>query len=218
MTGFSGSPKLVKGGIVVADPASLTVLRVISLQYNPDTVTRSLQVQGTAGGGDRSEALRLTGPAVETIKVEAELDASDQLERPVENPIVVAVGLHPQIALLESLVNPTVSALVAGNVQAAMGAIEIAPAQAPLTLFVWSAQRIVPIRITELSVVEDGFDPNLNPIRARVSLGMRVLSVDDLGFTHPGGTVFLGHLQRKETLAARAGAPSLQALGIGGVR
>jgi hypothetical protein len=218
MSGFPGSPRLLKGGIVVADPASLAVLRVITLQYNPETVTRTLQVQGTAGGGERSEALRLTGPAVENIKLDAEMDATDQLEQPDQNPVTVQFGLHAQIAVLESLVNPRVSDLVAGNAQAAGGAIEIAPTQAPLTLFVWSAQRIVPVRITEFSIVEDGFDALLNPIRARLSLGLRVLSVDDLGFAHPGGTVFLGHLQRRETLAGRASLPGLQALGIGGLR
>jgi hypothetical protein len=217
MTGFSGSPKLIKGGIVVADPETLAVRHVITLQYNPETVTRSLQVQATAGGGERSEALRLTGPAVETIKFDAELDATDQLEHPDQNPTAVELGLHPQIALLESLVNPTSGDLVSENTQAASGAIEIAPAQAPLTLLVWSAQRIVPVRITDFSIVEDSFDPNLNPIRAKVSLGLRVLSVDDFGFAHPGGTVFLGHLQRKERLAARAGVAGIAALGIGGI-
>jgi hypothetical protein len=218
MSGFSGSPKLVKGGIVLADPVSLAVRRVITLQYNPETVTRSLQVQGTTATGDRSEALRLTGPAVETIKVDAELDATDQLEQPDKNPTTVEVGLHPQIALLESLVNPTASELIATNTSASQGMIEIAPVQAPLSFFVWSAQRIVPMRVTDFSIMEDGFDPNLNPIRARVSLGMRVLSVDDLGYAHPGGTVFLGYLRRRESLAQRARSADLQSLGIGAIR
>jgi hypothetical protein len=218
MNGFSGSPKLVKGGIVLADPTSLAVRRVITLQYNPESVTRSLQVQGTTATGDRSEALRLTGPAVETIKLDAELDATDQLEKPDANRAAVEVGLHPQIALLESLVNPTASELIATNTSAAMGMIEIAPAQAPLSFFIWSAQRIVPMRVTDFGILEDAFDSNLNPIRARISLGMRVLSVDDLGFAHPGGTAFLGYLRGREALALRARAAGLQSLGIGGIR
>lgn len=217
MNGFSGSPKLLKGGIVVADPVSLAVIRVITLQYNPETVTRTMQVQGT-GGGERSEALRLTGPAAETIKLDAELDATDPLEQPSLDPAAAEVGLHPQIAVLEALINPTVNDLVSGNTQAALGTIEIAPAHAPLTLFVWSPQRIVPVRISEFSVVEDSFDERLNPIRAKVTLGMRVLSVDDLGFAHPGGTVFLSHMRRKEALATRARTGELKALGIGGIR
>jgi hypothetical protein len=218
VTGFTASPRLIKGGIVVADPVSLAVRRVITLQYNPETVTRTMTVQGMAASGERSEALRLTGPATESIKVDAELDATDQLEHPDKNATTLDVGLHPQIAVLEALINPAVNDLVAENAQAALGIIEIAPAQAPLTLFVWSAQRIVPVRITEFSVVEDGFDERLNPIRAKVTLGMRVLSVDDLGYSHPGGTVYLGHLRRKEGLAARARSADLKALGIGAIR
>ena len=53
---------------------------------------------------------------------------------------------------------------------------------APLTLFIWSKNRIVPVRLTDFSITEEAFDPELNPIRAKVSLGMRVLNVDDLGF------------------------------------
>lgn len=218
MTGLTTSPRLIKGGIVVTDPVSLAVRRVITLQYNPETVTRTMQVQGMAASGERSDALRLTGPANETIKVDAELDATDQLEHPDQNDIALEVGLHPQIAVLEALINPTVNDLVSENAQAALGVIEIAPAQAPLTLFVWSAQRIVPVRITEFSVIEDTFDERLNPIRAKVTLGMRVLSVDDLGYSHPGGTLYLGHLRRKEGLAARARTFDLKSLGIGAIR
>ena len=97
-TPFPGSPKLVRGGLVQVDPTSGAVLRVITLQYNPDTLTRTLQIQGIGDNGERSEALRLKGPAVETIKVEAELDATDRLEDPTNNPNTLQYGLHPQIA------------------------------------------------------------------------------------------------------------------------
>ena len=62
--------------------------------------------------------------------------------------------------------------------------------ETPLTLFVWSKNRIVPVRITDFSITEEAFDTVLNPIRAKISLGMRVLSVDDLGFQHKGGALF----------------------------
>ena len=216
-TPFPGSPKLVRGGLVQVDPTSGSVLRVITLQYNPDTLTRTLQIQGIGDNGERSEVLRLKGPAVETIKVEAELDATDQLEDPNNNPNTVQFGLHPQIATLESLLNPSVSDLIDQDSLAQSGTLEIAPAEAPLALFVWSAQRVLPVRVTEFSVTEEAFDPSLNPIRAKVSLGLRVLNVDDLPFTHRGSTLFLSYLQRKQTLAALAPSAALDALGIGGL-
>lgn len=216
-TSFPISPRLLRGGLVVLDPRSGTVQRVIALQYNPDSLSRSLQIQGTGEGSERSETLRLKGPAVETIKLEAEIDATDQLEFPQQHGDTVRFGIQPQLAALEKLINPSAADLVAGNELASSGTIEIAPAQAPLTLFVWSKQRILPVRLTEFSITEEAFDPALNPLRAKVSLGLRVLSVNDVGFAHKAGTLFLGHLQNKEQLAAKAPGVALGALGLGGI-
>ena len=218
MTGLSTSPKLLKGGLVLIDPETAAIRRVITLQYNPESISRTLQVQGAGdGGGDRSEALRLKGPAVETIKLDAEIDAADQLELPDQNPNAAALGVHPQLAALEMLVNPPSADLAAAQALAAAGVIEILPAEAPLTVFVWSRQRILPVRVTELSVTEEAFDPALNPIRAKVSLGLRVLSVDDVGFGHRAGHLFMSYLQGKERLVGKSPAGTLAAFGIGGL-
>jgi hypothetical protein len=211
------SPKLARGGLVLLDPASGSVRRVIALQYNPDSLSRTLQVQGVGAEGDRSEALRLKGPAIETLKLEAEIDAADQLEFPDRHPNAVQFGIQPQLAALEMLVYPAATDLVAANQLAAAGTIEIAPAETLLTLFVWSRQRILPVRVTDLSVTEEAFDPALNPIRAKVSLGLRVLSVDDLGFSHKGGSLFLGYLKNKEQLAGRFAGGTLGHLGLGAI-
>jgi len=218
VTTFPGSPKLLKGGIVLLDPGSGAVVRVIVLQYNPDTLTRTLQVQGVgAESGDRLEALRLKGPPVETIKLDAELDAADQLELPDQNRNATQWGLQPQLAALETIVYPRSGELQAVNVLAAMGTIEIAPAEAPLALFVWSKARIVPVRFTDFSITEEAFDTALNPIRAKVSLGMRVLSVNDLPFGHKGSGLFLTYQQQKERLAALTAGGTLTALGLPGI-
>ena len=219
MTSFPGSPRLVKGGIVLIDPGSSAITRVIALQYNPDTVTRTLQVQGFTGGtggeANRSEALRLKGPPVETIKVDAELDATDQLE--LADGTATQVGIYPQLAALETIAYPTSAQLLANNALAQGGTLEIAPMETPLALFVWSKNRIVPVRITDFSVTEEAFDPSLNPVRAKVSLGLRVLSVDDLGFSHKGGSLYLIYQQQKEALVNRYRGAGLGALGIGGI-
>jgi len=195
------------------------VQTVIALQYNPDSLSRTLQIQAMPGGSDgvRVDALRLRGPAVETIKVEAELDATDQLEFPTQFPLAAQYGLHPQLAQLEMLVNPTVETLLADDAMANAGTLEIVPLEQPLTLFVWSSSRVIPVRLTDFSITEEAFDLNLNPIRAKVSLGMRVLSVDDLGFEHPGGRLFMSYLTNKEALAAQATSAALTTLGLGGL-
>lgn len=215
MTTFPNSPRLLKGGIVLIDPDSGAVGRIIALQYNPDTMSRTLQPQAVKEGGDRSEALRLTGPPVETIKVDVEIDATDQLE--IADGTTTAVGLHPQLASLELIVYPTSNQLQSNNSLAQAGTLEIAPMEAPLSVFVWSKQRVMPVRITDFSITEEAFDPALNPIRAKVSLGMRVLSVNDLGFSHRGSSLFMSYLQLKEQLALRSKSGTFSALGITGV-
>ena len=201
------------------DVDTSAVQSVIALQYNPDTLTRSLQIQSMPGGQDgvRVDALRLRGPAIETIKLEAELDATDQLEFPNQFPLAVQFGLQPQLAQLEMLINPTVETLLADDAMANAGTLEIIPLEQPLTLFVWSKSRVVPVRLTEFSITEEFFDTSLNPIRAKVSLSLRVLTVDDLGFEHPGGRMFMAYLSNKEQLASQAQSVALTVLGLGGL-
>jgi hypothetical protein len=212
------SPHLFKGGIVLIDPDTAAVRRIISLQYNPDTLTRSLQIQGvTTDGGDRSEILRLKGPPVETIKLDAEIDATDQLEFPDQNANAVEVGIQPQLAALEAIVYPTSQQLQSNNALAKSGTLEVIPMQSALTLFIWSKNRIIPVRLTDFSITEEAFDPSLNPIRAKVGLGMRVLSVNDVGFDAKAGSLYMIYQQQKERLATLAPASAFASLGIKGI-
>lgn len=216
MTTFPGSPRLIKGGVVLLDPSSFSLLRVIVLQYNPDTLSRTLQAQ-TAGGDSkdgRTEPLRFTGPPVETFKVEAEIDAADQMEQ--ADPVVVQMGILPQISVLESLLYPTTSQLQATHNLAASGVLEISPILAPICLFVWSERRIVPVKVTDFSVTEEAFDPKLNPLRAKVSLGLRVLSVTDLGFDNRAGSLYMEYQRQKEQAASQIRG-AFDGLGIRGV-
>ena len=214
------SPRLLKGGLVLIDPGSSAVQRVITLQYNPDTLSRTLQTQAfTTGseGGNRSEALRLKGPPIETIKLDAEIDATDQLENPDQNQATVQYGIAPQLAALETLVYPASATLQKNYALSQQGTLEIMPIMAPMSLFVWSAARIVPVRIIELSITEEAFDPQLNPLRAKVSLGLRVLSIDDLFFSDRGGSLYMAYQRQKESLAQLYQYGTLGALGIRGL-
>ena len=219
MSTFPGSPRILKGGLVLLNPDTFAVVPngIIVLQYNPDTLSRTLKIKGAEESGDRSEALRLTGPPVETFKLDAEIDATDQLELPDQNPNTVQHGIFPQLAALETIVYPTSTTLQNNFNLSQAGTLEIMPVMAPLTLFVWSANRIVPVRLTDLSVTEEAFDPKLNPIRAKVSLGMRVLSIDDLNFNEKGGSLYLVYQQQKESLARLYQGGTFAALGIRGI-
>lgn len=194
------SPKLLKGAIVSVDPNIGIPLGVITFQYNPEQMTRTLAPQSVGDEPDRTEILRLKGPPVETIKCTVEIDATDLLA--ASDPTTMQYGIQPQLAALELLVYPSSEVLIANEVLSYVGTIEILPMQSSLTLFVWSQTRVTPVRITDIDITEEAFDPQLNPIQAKVSLGMRVLNVNDVGFMTPAGAQFMVYQVQKEALAA----------------
>jgi hypothetical protein len=216
MSTFPGSPRLIKGGIALLDSTTAQVLALIPLQYNPDTLTRTMQIKSVSGeSGDHIEALRLKGPPIENYKLDAEIDATDLLEQ--ADPQTTQLGIHPQLAILETIVYPTSTHLISNYQLESAGQLEIAPIDGPLTVFIFGPQRIVPVRITELSITEDAFDVSLNPIRAKVSLGLRVLTIDDLTFTSKGGSMFMAYLQTKEQLALKNTPGTYTSMGITGI-
>src|SRR5215210_8066250 len=162
----------MKGAIVGIDPFN-PLASVIVFQYNPDTLTRTLQAQAAGGTGDRGEALRLKGAPVENIKLGIDIDATDQLER--ADAGAVALGIYPQLSALEMLIYPKTALVLVNTALLAAGAMEVIPATAPLTLFIWGPKRVLPVRLSEFTIAEEAYDTQLNPIQARVTLGLRVL-------------------------------------------
>jgi hypothetical protein len=196
------SPLVRQGAIISVDPVTGVPLSTIMLQYNPETLTRSLRPQAVSEQPDRSEILRLKGPPIETIKCDVEIDATDQLD--ARDPVAMSLGIQPQLSALELLVYPASTVLLTNETLSLFGTIEILPMDSALTVFAWSQQRITPVRITDISITEEFFDPRLNPLRAKVSLGMRVLSVSDVGFQTPAGALYLTYQLAKEAMAGQA--------------
>jgi hypothetical protein len=196
------SPLVRQGAILSLDPTTGIPLSTIMLQYNPDTLTRSLKPQAVGDEPDRTEINRLKGPAIETIKADVEIDATDQLA--ASDPVTMRLGIQPQLSALELLVYPASTVLIANEVLSLLGTIEILPMQSALTVFAWSLSRITPVRITDIEITEEAFDPQLNPIRAKVSLSMRVLNVNDVGFLTPAGALYLTYQLTKEAMAQQA--------------
>jgi hypothetical protein len=196
------SPLVRQGAILSLDPSTGAPLNTIVLQYNPDTLTRSLKPQSAGDEPDRTEILRLKGPAIETIKADVEIDATDQLA--ASDPVAMGAGIGPQLSALELLVYPSTGVLIANEVLSLVGTIEILPMDSALTVFAWNTKRITPIRITDIEITEEAFDPQLNPIRAKVSLGMRVLSVNDVTFVSPAGALYMAYQSAKEAMAQQA--------------
>jgi hypothetical protein len=208
LSGFPRSPRFLKGALVSFATIN-PIPQVVLFQYNPNAMTRSLssQIAGSAGGGGGGqevspiEAFRLKGPPVETIGLEIELDATDRLEHPKENDSTVIDGIYHELSALELLMYPRSQDMITINEAAAAGVLEVIPPEGPFTLFVWGRKRVVPVHLNKFEIVEEAYDTNLNPIRAKISLELRVLTYLDLRPDHPGYSLYFAHQVSKETMA-----------------
>jgi len=202
----------LKGALIGVDPLN-PLGSVVVFQYNPDTMTRKLEPRAVSAEGDRGEAFRLTGAPKETISLSIEIDATDQLEQ--ANPLAIASGIYPTLAALEIMLYPKSAVVIVNTALSLVGTIEVIPAEAPMTLFVWGPQRVLPVRLTSFSITEEAHDQLLNPIRAKVDLSLSVLSYQDLPLLSAGRVLFLAHHIVKEVMAATNLFSNIQNVGQG---
>lgn len=208
----SNAPRHLKGALIGVDPFN-PLASVVVFQYNPETMSRRLEPRGPAADGERGEAFRLSGPPKETITLSVEIDATDQLAE--AHPLAVASGIGPTLAALEMMLYPKSALVVANTVLAAVGTVEILPAEGPMVLFVWGPTRVLPVRVTSMSITEEAYDTLLNPTRAKVELALAVLGYNDLKLTSPGNALFFVHQVTKEVLATTNLFNSVQNVGTG---
>ena len=211
---FPGSPRILKGALVGIDIFN-PIPSVVVFQYNPDSVTRTLQAQTAGENSARSEVTRLKGAPVENIKLDVEIDATDQLE---QGGLATSLGIYPQLSSLEMLLYPRSALVIANTVLMAVGTLEIVPPTGPLTFLVWGLKRVLPVKLSEFSITEEAYDVGLNPIRAKVSLGLRVLSYNDLSITNPAYYVFLTHQIVKEAMATIGTVANIAGAASGNVK
>lgn len=200
MTTFPGSPRITKGALVSIDLFN-PLAGIVIFQYNPENLTRTLTPQVTESSD------RFKGPPEEKISASIEINAVDQLER--ADSTATRLGIYPQLAALEMMIYPKSLAVIANAALSLVGTIEVVPPKAPLTVFIWGIKRVVPVSLTSLSIEEQAFDVNLNPIRAKVSLGLQVLTYNDLPRWSIGNGLFMAHQVAKEVMATLSSAGSL---------
>ena len=209
MTNFPRSPRLLKGAIIGIDKSN-PLASVIIFQYNPAKMTRKIST-GNTSEGTTEEVTRTSGAPHETIDLDIEIDATDQLEK-AESP-AVSMGIYPQLSALEMLLYPKSAGIIVNRALMATGTLEVAPPEAPLTLFIWGVKRVVPIRLTQFTISEEAFDAKLNPILAKVTVAMRVLSYNDFTTSNPGYYAFMAHQIIKETMAVVGSVSNIGATG-----
>jgi hypothetical protein len=209
-SGFSKSPILLKGALVSFSGQLISAIpTVIAFQYNPETLTRTLEVWGPDAGSSSVDSQNPQSSAAvsqsraqpknpaETINLSLEFDAADFMENPDSFPIESVSGIADRIAAIEMLLYPQGDSLLGGLLGAVGGALGGAVGDAlssaagglnssvvprgtvPIVLFVWGVNMIVPVRLTSFSVEEQAFSPLLYPIRAKVTIGMKVLTPND---------------------------------------
>jgi hypothetical protein len=156
--------------------------------------------------------MRLKGPPAESFRLDVEIDATDQLES--GDGLTSTFGIYPQLSALEMLLYPKTLTVIANTILLATGTMEVVPVEAPFTLFIWGLKRVVPVRLTEFSITEEAYDTGLNPIRAKVSLGLRVLNYNDFPIDHPGFAMFLVHQGIKEVMAVIGSVENVASFGL----
>ncbi|WP_413264453.1 hypothetical protein [Floridanema flaviceps] len=191
------------------DLATNQLVSTIAFQYNPDTIGRTLNPQMSNQAGAKAEALYIKGAPSETIKLDIELDATDELEK--GDKTAIELGIYPQLSALEILVYPESNQIAFNMSQAKNGTIAIVMPEAPLTLLIWGNKRVLPVQLTDYNINEEAYDVNLNPIRAKVSLSLRVLNYSDLPWDR-GAKLFLAHHKGKERMAKKGRTISLSAV------
>ena len=183
-TGYSRSPRLVRGALVqLAEDVIGVVPNIIPFQYNPETLTRKMtpwnpfEVDQT-GRGQIAPTSQPFDPK-EAISLEIHFDAADQLED--GDPIAGTIGIADRIAAIEKLLFPS-QGLIGDLLNAAAALVGAAQPPkrptVPVSLLVWGPGRILPVRVTDYSIDESTFLPSLHPLTAKISLALEVLTPD----------------------------------------
>jgi hypothetical protein len=186
---FLAGGNLLKGGFIYFD-APGSAPKILAFQYNPETLNRGLEpvfLPVSAPGQPAS-------PPREVIQFKLALDATDKLE--TGDPVAAELGIFPQLSALELLMQASASS------------------PNSLTVFVWSKNRILPVRITGLQIAEQLFDNRLNPIRAEIAVALLVLNSADLSADPHAQELWQAHLALMRQLAQMAGQPTLSQLGL----
>ena len=190
--------EFMKGALISLMPTVIRAIpNVIVFQFNPETITHGWTAapgdmpSRPQSGGDPRAARTVPG---ETFSFTLSLDATDMIADGNSNPVAAALatvsGVSTRLAAIEMLQFPAADTLVGlvGSVSASVSSAatnggtpaSVPSSQVPTVLFVWGPQRIVPVRVTELSTTEKLYDKLLNPTHADVQITLRVLTPDEL--------------------------------------
>lgn len=179
---------LIRGALVEYGSDFLgPIPNVLIFQFNPETLTRTIQIPERPTGAESREESQAGDVPVESIVLKAYFSASDKLGE--EDVLAQQFGIGPQLAALEKMVFPAgrLSGLIGEAIDAIGDAIfggDDNPTQPtpreqyPKILFIWGRTRVLPVIIQTMRITEKQYDQNLNPIHAEVDLTLAVMHID----------------------------------------
>ena len=182
-------PRIMKGAFVeLLDPMPPDPV-IIPFQFNPETISRTKRVKenpSRSPGGQaraaRPESINL-GEATQHLVSEWEsftltvrLDAQDAIALGDER--AKEVGISHILSTFEKLITPQPGGQLkdrSSQAESAEGYSYSGQYAIPVALFTWGKRRSIPIHLNSLQVEETLYLPNLYPIRATLSVGVKVL-------------------------------------------
>lgn len=166
--------QLLKGALVALNPKSPQSKVTVPFQYNPLTLTRTLEPRFYRTGGEEND--RLIAPPNQNLDIDVEieavsrtLDGSDDTEQ---------VGVLPHLAALELLIYPNSEEISKAETLGDQGKMQIVTPVDRRTLFIWGPKRVLPVQLTSITVTEELFNYRLSPIKAKVALKMKLITFD----------------------------------------
>jgi hypothetical protein len=228
------SGPLAKGVLVKYDPTWPPIPVVTVFQYNPETMTHGWTQPAPPGkaGVESGNPMAVPGLPGESFDFTIYLNSDDDIASgiPVVKQVAQRAGLGARLAALELLMYPvngtgatsSRTGQLLGTVSSGLGSSKsdwkLPNSTVPIVLFYWNTSRIVPVRVTTLSITETLYDEKLNPRQAQAQLGLRVLTPEELAAANPapGTATDLAVVAYNQTLATRRLLAAANAAGLAG--
>lgn len=161
---------------------------VVIFQFNPESLTRTIQIPPRPSGGAARETSQAGEPSIEKISFKAQFSAADGMG--TGNLLARTMGVGPRLAALEKMVHPAgpISGLIGAAIDAIGSALgggggdarqPIPRESYPRILFIWGPFRILPVVIESMAITELQYDFLLSPIQADVQLSLAVNQIDN---------------------------------------
>ncbi len=202
---FPNQPRVLRGAFVEYG-VSVPPLFVI-FQFNPEKITRTRSASFAAPGAGKDKAseenrsfltrrclhkkgsdlekvreLQAVTVKEESISFDIRLDATDGMNE--GDSIATEYGIAPQLATLELMMYPKSMRLLAELLRDVKAFTFTGIEKPPVILFIWGRNRVLPVNLTNMSIVEEEFSTGLNPIRATVSVSMEVIEGASLPYLY----------------------------------